>query len=63
MTDKENEPDEIISIDAVRDFLLKHDGKARQTELVNHFRNQLNSPSTKGMHLYVHSERETSTFE
>lgn len=53
MTDKENESDEIISIDAVRDFLLKHDGKSRQTELVNHFRTQLNSPSTKGLFLYL----------
>ena len=48
MADKENEPDEIISIDAVTEFLEKRNGKAKQVELVNHFRKPLNSPATKG---------------
>lgn len=48
MTDKENEPDEIISIDAVREFLVKNKGKVRQADLVNNFRHQLSSPATKG---------------
>ena len=48
-SEKENEADEIISIEAVSDFLQKHDGKARQADLVNHFRRQLNSPATKGI--------------
>uniref|UniRef100_A0A7M5V8M5 SOWAHA-C winged helix-turn-helix domain-containing protein n=1 Tax=Clytia hemisphaerica TaxID=252671 RepID=A0A7M5V8M5_9CNID len=45
MADKEN--DEIITIEAVCEFLQKRNGKARQAELVNHFRKQLNSPNTK----------------
>ena len=48
MVDKENDVDEIITIEAVSDFLQKHDGKAKQVDLVNHFRAQLNSPATKG---------------
>ncbi|XP_057292034.1 uncharacterized protein LOC130614616 [Hydractinia symbiolongicarpus] len=47
MTDKENEPDEIISIDAVREFLVKNKGKVQQADLVNNFRHQLSSPATK----------------
>ena len=50
MVDKENDGDEIITIGAVSDFLQKHDGKAKQVDLVNHFRAQLNSncSATKG---------------
>jgi len=47
MPEKENDPDEIISLDAVCEFLQKHGGKVRQVELVNHFRSQLNSSATK----------------
>jgi len=47
--DKESETDEIISIEAVSEFLQKHNGKARQADLVNYFRRQLNSPATKGI--------------
>ena len=52
MADKENDADEIITIEAVSEFLQKHDGKAKQVDLVNHFRRQLNSPTTKGIYIY-----------
>ena len=48
MTNKENESDDIISVEAVREFLQKNNGKVKQTELVNEFRVQLSTPSTKG---------------
>ena len=54
MVDKENDVDEIITIEAVSDFLQKHDGKAKQVDLVNHFRAQLNSPATKGNLSLIH---------
>ena len=48
MDNKENEPCEIISLDAVTEFLVKNNGKVKQADLINHFRCQLSSPATKG---------------
>ena len=49
LENKENEPDAIISIDAVRDFLTRHNEKVKQSDLIDHFRQQLSSPATKGV--------------
>ena len=48
MADREKNIEEIITIEAVSCFLEKNNGKAKQVDLVNHFRHQLNSPATKG---------------
>lgn len=47
MTNKENESDDIITVEAVKDFLLKNNGKVKQSDLINEFRVHLSAPSTK----------------
>lgn len=39
-----NEP---LTFAAVRDYMLKNDGKVRNHDLVTHFRTQLNDPVNK----------------
>ena len=63
MDNKENEPCEIISLDAVTEFLVKNNGKVKQADLINHFRCQLSSPTTKGkfkVAFFINSEAATS---
>lgn len=36
-----------LTIDSVREFLLRYDGKVRQEDLVKYFRNELTNPSSK----------------
>ena len=38
---------EVISLASVRDFLVKNDGKVKNTDLVHHFRHQLNDSANK----------------
>ncbi|XP_027039216.1 ankyrin repeat domain-containing protein SOWAHC-like [Pocillopora damicornis] len=38
---------EVISLASVRDFLVKNDGKVKNTDLVHHFRQQLNDSANK----------------
>lgn len=47
MDNKENDVSEIISLDTVTEFLLQNNGKVKQTDLINHFRQQLSGPETK----------------
>ena len=52
MADDNNNNDDIeseikLSLEAVREFLLQNDGKAKQTDLINHFRAELTGISTK----------------
>lgn len=44
--DKENEVVE-LTLEGVRGYLQKHDGKVKQADMVNHFRSVLTSPTTK----------------
>ena len=45
--DKENEIEAELTLEAVRGFLQRHNGKVKQAELVNHFRSVLTSPTTR----------------
>ena len=37
-----------ITLESVREFLVKNNGKVKNTDLVHHFRQQLNDPVNKG---------------
>ena len=47
MCDKENSYQTRLSLDAVREFLIRHNGKVKQDDLVDYFRAELINPSTK----------------
>ena len=45
--DKENDSDVVLTLECVRGFLLKHDGKIKQCDLANHFRSVLTTTAAR----------------
>lgn len=42
-----------ISVDSVCQFISAHGGKIKNKELVSHFKQALNNPATRGIHICV----------
>ena len=42
-----------ITLQSVREFLIKNDGKVKNIDLVHHFRQQLNDPANKSEYKFA----------